>query len=329
DLTATAAGVDLSGVHASPTVPLDPGEPSLDAFCRVLENLAGGVEANWQGTVDDLDPEFLHDLRVAVRRTRSVLAQGRKVLPREVRDRYREGFGWLGAATGPARDLDVYVIEWERYVAPLPPEVATALHPVLDHISSRRAAEHEALARVLRSERYHDLLSSWREWLRDPGGGRPKQARRPIGRVAADRTRRAQERLLERGRTIEPPSPGEELHELRKDGKKLRYLLECFGTLFAPGPRKAFVQRLKALQDNLGEHQDAEVHAAQLRQIARHLQAGPGIAADTLAAIDHLTQHLESRRQAARVEFAHRFADYDTKATARIFDEALEPAARS
>ncbi|MBW3643767.1 MAG: hypothetical protein KY447_12730, partial [Actinobacteria bacterium] len=35
DLTATAAGVDLSGVHASPTVPLDPGEPSLDAFCRV------------------------------------------------------------------------------------------------------------------------------------------------------------------------------------------------------------------------------------------------------------------------------------------------------
>ncbi|MBW3650882.1 MAG: CHAD domain-containing protein [Actinobacteria bacterium] len=327
ELMAAAAEVDIAGFHGTPTVPLDPREPSLDAFCRVLDNLAGAVEANWQGTLDDLDPEFLHDLRVAVRRTRSVLAQGKKVLPGQVRDRYRDGFGWLGTATSPARDLDVYVMEWERYVAPLGPEAATALDPVLEHIRSRRATEHEALGRVLRSDRYRDLLSSWRAWLRDPGAGRPKQARRPIGKVAADRTRRAQQRLVERGRAIAPSSPGEELHELRKDAKKLRYLLECFGTLFAPAPRKSFVQRLKALQDNLGEHQDAEVHVAQLQQIARQLQAAPGIGADTLAAIDQLTQHLEIRRQEARADFAHRFADYDTKKTSRTFEEALEPAA--
>lgn len=326
ELVAPAAGVELGGFQSSPTVPLDHGEPSLDAFCKVLDNLAVAVEANWQGSVDDLDPEFLHDLRVAVRRTRSVLGQGSKVLPREVRNRYREGFGWLGTATGPARDLDVYVIEWERYVAPLTPDAASALHPVLEHISSRRVAEHEALAGVLRSDRYRDLLGSWRAWLRDPEGGRPKQARRPIGPVAVARTRRAQDRLVERGRAIDPSSPGEELHELRKDAKKLRYLLECFGSLFAPRPRKAFVQRLKSLQDNLGEHQDAEVHVAQLREISRHLQAAPGVGAHTLAAIDQLVQHMEIRRQAARADFVVRFADYDTKKTARTFKEALEPA---
>ncbi len=41
----------------------------------------------------------------------------------------REDFGWLGAATGPARDLDVYVIEWASYVAPLGAEVAASLVP--------------------------------------------------------------------------------------------------------------------------------------------------------------------------------------------------------
>lgn len=131
---------------------------------------------------------------------------------------------------------------------------------------------------------------------------------------------------MERGRAIEPSSPGEALHELRKDAKKLRYLLECFGSLFAPGARKAFVRRLKALQDNLGEHQDAEVHVAQLREISRHLQAAPGVGADTLAAIDQLAQHMEIRREAARADFTDRFADYDTKTTGRTLKEALEPA---
>lgn len=328
DLAATAAGIDLRGTVGSPTVPLDPGETALAGFRRVLDNLADAVEVNWQGTVDDLDPEFLHDFRVAVRRTRSVLAQGKRVLPDGVRDRYREGFGWLGMVTGPARDLDVYVIEWDRYVAPLAADASQALLPVLDHISGRRSVEHAALAEVLRSKRYATLLVEWRSWL---GGAGPaadgdKDALRPIGRVAADRTRSAQRQLLERGRAIGPSSPAEDLHELRKDAKKLRYLLECFGSVFAPVPRKAFVQRLKALQDNLGEHQDAEVHVAQLREISHDLHASASAGPDTLVAMGQLTEHLEGRRRAARLDFARRFQAYDTKQTSRTFDEALAPA---
>jgi CHAD domain-containing protein len=324
---AVAAGIDLTGFKGSPTVPLDRKEPARQAFRRVLANLAATIDANWQGTVDDVDPEFLHDLRVAVRRTRSVLAQGKGVLPPAVRDSYREGFGWLGAATGPARDLDVYVIEWDGYVAPLGPEGSGRLAPVLAHISGRRRAEHVALARVLRSARYRKLMTGWQGWLQggetgDEGGGTGPA----IGKVAAGRTARAQAQLLERGRSIGPETPAEVLHELRKDAKKLRYLLECFGSLYAPGPRKAFVQRLKALQDNLGEHQDAEVHASQLRDFATELHGKPGVGPDTLVAMGRLTEHLEQRRQSARDEFAQRFSAYDTKQTARTFTELVSSA---
>ena len=324
DLAAARADIELRRFTTSPTVALHHEEEALDAFRRVLVNLAGTVDANWQGTVDDIDPEFLHDLRVAVRRTRSVLAQGKQVLPAGVRDTYREGFGWLGTATGRARDLDVYVIECDGYVAPLGADTASALAPVLAHISRQREAEHLTLAKTLRSTRYRNLMRDWETWLNAPTMDRAgKDAGRPVGKVAAGRTIRAHEQLLAQGRSIGPESPAEELHELRKDAKKLRYLLECFGGLYAPGPRKAFVQRLKALQDNLGEHQDAEVHVSELRAMSSELHDQPGVGPETLVAMGQLTEHLERRRRSAREEFGQRFAAYDTKRTRRALGELL------
>lgn len=322
DAVAAAVGTDLAGFNGSPTVALRADEQAQEAFRRVLTNLAVAVDANWKGTVLHVDPEFLHDLRVAVRRTRSVLAQGKRVLPDRVRDTYRDGFGWLGTATGPARDLDVYMIEWDGYVAPLAADARAALAPVLHHLGAQRTVEHRRLAKVLRSARYRSLVTGWRRWLEEPAtdvSGR--DASRPIGPVAADRIGRAQAQLLSRGRSIGPTTAAEELHELRKDAKKLRYLLECLGGLYAPAPRKVFVQRLKALQDNLGEHQDTEVHVAELRRVAHDLHASVG--ADTMVAMGQLTEHLESRRRGARAEFAERFATYDTAKTAGALETLL------
>ncbi len=326
DTVVAAAGIDRRGFSSSPTVALGPDERALPAFRRVLANLAAAIDANWQGTVDDIDAEFLHDLRVAVRRTRSVLSQGRRVLPAEVRDRYREAFAWMGTITTPARDLDVYAIEWDSYVSPLGDDAAAALRPVLHHIEQRRRAEHAVLAEELRSVRYRETMAAWRAWLDDPmaGGGGPKEAGLPIGEVAADRIGRAQDQLVGRGRAIDDATPAEELHELRKDAKKLRYLLECFGGLYAPVPRKAFVQRLKAVQDNLGNHQDAEVHADQLRAISAELYDGDGVGPDTMVAMGRLTESLERVRQAARDEFSERFAAYHTKLTRRALKELLD-----
>ncbi len=324
EVAAAATGVAFGGFHISPTVPLHGGEPALAAFRRLLANLADTVEATWQGTVDDVDPEFLHDLRVAVRRTRSVLGQGKGVLPATVRHSYQDGFRWLGTVTGRARDLDVYVIEWDDYVAPLGPDGAAALAPVLDHIVRQRRAAHATMAAALRSKRHRQLMDGWQEWLGGPTPDRGgTEAELPIGDIATSRTAEAQRRLLVRGRAIGPDSPADDLHELRKDAKKLRYLVECFGSLYPSAPRKAFVQSLKALQDNLGEHQDAEVHVSELRAIPSQLQARRRPEPATLVAVGQLTEQLEGRRRAAREDFAGRFAAYDTKSTRRSFQRLL------
>ena len=324
EVAAKEAGVDLRGFQDRPSVPLDPSEPAAGGYRRVLANLAATVEANRQGTVDDVDSEFLHDFRIAVRRSRSILSHAKGVLPSEGRRHFGAELKWLGAATSPLRDADVYLIEWPGYVAPLDSESSAALGPLLAHIRARRAAEHAALVGELSSPRYRRLVTEWAAWLGEAEA--PAKGRRPLGTVVAARILDAQEQLLARGRPITPATPAEELHELRKDAKRLRYLLECFGGLLPASRRKPFVQRLKALQDNLGEHQDTEVHTAQLQAMSQELHGAPGVDAGTLIAMGRLTEIFEQRRQHAREEFAGRFRAYDTKQTARVLDELLQAA---
>ena len=328
DLAAQELAIDLGGHVDSPTVALDPSEPAAGGFRRVLANLADTIDAHRQGTVDAVDPEFLHDLRVAVRRTRSVLSHAKRVLPADGRDHFKAEFRWLGAVTSPLRDMDVYVIEWPGYVAALDPATAEALRPVVDHIERRRAAEHAILAGHLGSPRYQGLMTAWRAWLDGPATEKESSKRKEksapaLGPIVASRIAEAQEQLLSRGRGIGPDTAAEELHELRKDAKRLRYLLECFGGLLPASARKPFVQRLKAVQDNLGEHQDTEVHTSQLKAMSEELHGAPGITADTLLAMGRLTEVFDRRRQEAREQFAGRFAAYDTKPTARALAELL------
>jgi CHAD domain-containing protein len=324
-LCAAAAGVDLAGFTATATVPLEPAMAAIDGFRLVLANLANTITANWQGTIDQTDPEFLHDLRIAVRRSRVVLANAKQVLPAEILDQTRDELAWLANLTSTPRDLDAYLLEWSKYTDPLGAEVAPRLEPVRDLLEQRRTDGHVALERGLRSERAATLMNSWQAWLTEPSAGDalPARARRPLGPLVAKRITRAHDRLLERGRLIGPDTPAAQVHDLRKDAKKLRYLLECFGSLLPKGARKKYVKRLKALQDNLGEHQDAEVHVHMLRAVATELHE-TGASADTMVAIGQLTERLDQQRLAARIEFAERFADYDNPATQRALDAMLD-----
>ena len=330
DLTtvvARATNRPLEGRSSSPSVPLDAAEPAMSGYQRVLANLADTIEANRPGTIDDIDEEFLHELRVAVRRTRSVLTEGKRVLPDEVREAQREAFGELGQQTGPARDLDVYVAGWDAYVAPLGLTGDPGLEKVRREIERRRVIAHRELSDVLRSDRCRAMIERWRVWLAEPA--LPADPRQLLGPVVADRIEKAQDKVLLDGRKITPASPGERLHDLRKDAKKLRYLLECFGSLLPADERKAFVAQLKDLQDNLGAHQDAEVHLAQLRDLAHDLHERSVVDTDALLAMGRLSDQLERRRAEERAAFAKRFAQYDRKsnrkALARMLDEIRDP----
>lgn len=328
-MAATSAAIDLSGFAGVPGVPLDPGMTAIDGFRAVLTNLADTISANWHGAADQIDPEFLHDLRVAVRRTRTVLRQGKWVLPESVVGPAVDRFGSLGTLTGPLRDLDVYLLEWDSYTAMFEPVVLAALEPVREVLERRHEIASATLTSALQSPEATTWFAEWQHWLTEPmpDANRGVHADRQLGHEVARHIQRAQHKLVTDGRLVEPDTPAEEVHNLRKDAKKLRYLFECFASLLPEPERKSFVQRLKALQDNLGEHQDAEVHVGELRAISHELH-DDGASSATMRAIGQLTERLDERRVAARVAFAERFEAYDTPATRRALAAALEGIAR-
>ena len=185
------------------------------------------------GTIRDIDTEFLHDLRVAVRRTRSVLKLVGDVLP-AVAQKFRPEFKWLGDLTTPTRDLDVYLLGYPDMAASLVAATPEELDPFHAHLIRSRAAERRRLVRGLRSARFTRLTREWRlRWpqaaTQGPAAGRGPDA----ADLAAASIRRAHRRVLRQGRAITSGSPPERLHDLRKRCKELRYLLESFASLHA------------------------------------------------------------------------------------------------
>lgn len=298
---------------ASPTIPLDGAEAAAEAFRKVLTHLLQAIEVNLPGTIDDLDAEFLHELRVAVRRSRSVLSHAKRVLPADDVARARTELAWLGSITSPPRDLDVYQLEWGDYIRHLSPAAGDDLEAIRVHLDQQRRHAHRDLAAELGRDHTDDVLRWWRDVLTAPPTGPAVDAETPAGKVVRRQIRRAHRRLVEQGRAIDDASPAEEVHELRKDAKRLRYLLECFGGLYPGKPRKAFVARLKALQDNLGAHQDADVHGQHLRALTAQLAGQLPVA--TVLAAGQLIEQLDQRRTATRADFAERFAEFDSAAT--------------
>jgi CHAD domain-containing protein len=317
------AGIDLAGRHVEPGVTLDPDLPAIEGFRLVLANLAEAITVNLPGTIDDIDIEFLHDLRVAVRRTRSVLRHGRDVLAPDLLAWSEPAMRSIGDITSPPRDLDVQVIEWESHMEGLDDASIRAVEPVRRQLVADRNAAHVVLSEQLRGADVGAVLQRWHAALAvaiDPQDAGPGAAE-PIGAVVARRIHKAQRQLLDHGRAITPATPAEHVHDVRKDAKKLRYLLECFAGVLPGDGRKAFVKRLKRLQDLLGDHQDAEVQAGRLRTAADELP--PNTAPATYVAVGRLVEQLEEVRQTAREGFAERFDDYDSPTTRDALHEML------
>jgi CHAD domain-containing protein len=308
-----AAGGTPGGTNSRVGVELLPGQRSDAAAAAILRRLLEVVEDNLEGTLADLDAEFLHDLRVAVRRSRSVQRELRVVFPPEALAHYRAEFRWLQAVTGPARDYDVYVLEWGAMRALVPEEIRGDLEPVLRVLKDRRERAHRAMERDLRSDRATRLRRDWSTFLGElvalPADERPL-ADQAIGALAGARIAQVYKRMVRMGSAIGPDTPAEEYHEVRKKGKELRYLLELFGAqLFPADVVKPMIKTLKAMQDTLGRHQDREVQQATLREIGEQVSAMPG-RVPALMAMGVLLERLRADERAARGEFAERFAAF-------------------
>jgi CHAD domain-containing protein len=285
-------------------------EPAVPALARVFGHLYDAMLRNEAGMRADLDTEFLHDFRVAVRRTRSLLAVARPLVAADTLGGVADAFRALAAATGPARDLDVQLLGFDDLEAGLPGDFGPALEPLRAVLEDERDRARADLLSFLDGPGWALIHECWPPVLADMAAGRTITDDTPtIGALAAAAVTKAHRRLRRDGGRITADSPPEALHDLRKRSKVLRYRLEAFGPVLGPEVEDT-VRALKGLQDVLGTYQDCDVQVDSLRRQAAAVAAREPGTADTLVAIGVLVDRLYDDQRRAHDEFAAAFARF-------------------
>jgi CHAD domain-containing protein len=301
-----------------PCVPLAPDTPLRAAAAGVFRHLLRIMEANEAGVRDDIDPEFLHDYRVALRRTRTALAQMKGVLPAASARRFRAQFAELSHACGRLRDLDVELLRRGEYEAMLPVPLRAGLAGVFELLARARAQEQGAFAGVLAGAPYRRLKREWRAAVRDldSGASAGLDADEPVLRVARELARRHRDRVLAAMGEGEPIDDAG-LHRARIEVKKLRYVIEFFAVLL-PGA-DGVIERLGRVQDALGEYNDLRQQTARLGDALGAVAPRGRSAIEQAAAMGAVLATLERRRAKARARCARRLAELSGRAFSRAF----------
>ncbi|PVV23007.1 MAG: hypothetical protein B6D78_03790 [gamma proteobacterium symbiont of Ctena orbiculata] len=301
---------------------LDPDAPAHETARQIMLNLLDTLEANVDGTRANLDSEFLHDLRVATRRTRSAMSQIKGVFDVQQLAPFKQAFGWIGQITGETRDLDVYLLQYPDYQASLPKMVQDDLDPFHTFLQQHHKQAQAELVKKINSPHFRKSLKAWRSWLQDSGveSTQAPNAMSSTAELADKRIGKLYKRVLKDGIGIGHDSPAEQLHELRKDCKKLRYLMEFFQSLYPKPAIRELIKSLKVILDNLGEFQDLEVQAHSLEKFgAQMLQEGAP--ASALMAMGILVGRLLERQQQARDAFVDLFADFSSESKQNAFHQ--------
>jgi CHAD domain-containing protein len=283
-----------------------------DAMLVLLRHYRAIMDLNIPGMVEDLDTEFLHDFRVGLRRSRALLRRVPGVFAPARLAPFVDDLRWLGQVTSPPRDADVHALEFPAYIAALPAAQEAALAPLMARVGEERRIAHRDLVAALSSARMRRRWAAWGRFLdtQPPRSSRQSRARQPIAACALERTMRAARRVRREGRQIGAESPPAEYHELRKSCKNLRYLIDAFGEILPIKNLSKVTQRLKKLQDVLGEHQDLDVHRDAILRLHRALADDGVLPGETHDAMEHLVEELARRAARARGHFEAEFRGF-------------------
>jgi CHAD domain-containing protein len=289
-LAAFVRGDELEDGTAAPDEGfVQPPEDATDSgawFQRMLAEQYAEVLRHDPGVRLALEPEDLHRLRVAVRRTRALLRAARPVIDTSWSEPLRNELRWFGGVLGPRRDLDVLLENLRSAIAELDEPERSHAATLLDSLESERRAAQTQVAEALASDRYMQLLDALEDACRDP---------RLAGDVSLkDLAGREFKRLRKAMDDLGDEPSDDALHEVRILGKRARYTGELAeGEVGKKAER--FVGAAKDFQDVLGAHQDAIVAEARLRELLASA-AGPGAA----FAAGRLVERERQRRREAR-----------------------------
>jgi CHAD domain-containing protein len=292
-----------AGAHPEP-VKTRGSDPLLTLIGDYLRLMLEQIRHEEARVRESADPDAVHKMRVAIRRTRSVLRTFDHLFPGDKAESLNGELHWLAGMLGEVRDADVHQAAIDDFQATLPDDAAVGLQPYLQHVKDAHSQARAALLAAMTGERYVALLDQLDNLV--ASGPEVGVLRRYgdllIADCAASSAATGVRKILKRGRRIASDSPAEKLHRLRIEGKRLRYLLEFFSEA-QPKRWRSLLKALRELQNVLGEYQDARVALERAGEFARKITPDRNTKA-LLLALGRLEQYEQQRMVTGRAQFA-------------------------
>jgi CHAD domain-containing protein len=270
-----------------------------EAVRKVLRNQYDLMLANEDGSRLGDDIEHVHDMRVAVRRMRVAFRLFGGYFQRGALKRFQKNLRETGRALGAVRDLDVFNREAMRYLRQQPKRRRRDLDPLLNQWHQQRENARLALIAYLDGQRYRSFVQDFWDFVSTPGASAEVV---PLGEprryLVRDVLSSTVWQLYETVRAYDRAVDGAALttlHALRIETKYLRYVLEFFEGVMGPDT-PWMIREVIALQDHLGDIQDAEVAKAILQDFMA--QNAPDQASLSEADLTHITAYLTHRLDA-------------------------------
>ena len=204
----------------------------------------------------DVDPEGVHQARVATRRLRSDLRTFRSLVEPDFASTVRDELGWLATTLGDVRDGDVLLERFHRRAAELAATEQAGADAIVATLEDDRNAAHARLLETLRSSRYAELLEILVRAANAPELS--DSSRAPAGDVVPELVRRPWHSLKKRVKALDESPTDEQLHQIRIRTKRLRYAADAVVPIVGK-PARTFARAAAGLQEVLGDLQDAVV----------------------------------------------------------------------
>ena len=249
------------------SAPISPVQPEAEApasehLKSALAQHVGWLMAHDPGTRLSTEIESLHQMRVATRRLRAVLHTCRPILLPAWVTSLEQELRWLSEVLGPARDLDVQIGYFIDESGRLPYRDRLLLAEFLAHLRTQRVAVQQVMLSELTSARYFELIHRLQQAAQAPSVVESPMGIRELAEGEFRKLRKAVRRLR-------PSSLDVALHKIRIKTKRARYAAEL-ARISVGKPAIRFMKAARAVQDLLGQHQDAIQAERYLRQFVEY-----------------------------------------------------------
>lgn len=311
--------------NVKPAIPIKPETPARTAAYSIIDTMLSVSAKTEAGVIDDIDSEFLHDYRVCMRKIRSVLSLMKNVFTAGHTDALKQAFREIASETNRLRDLDVYLLGQQVLTDMLPDTLARGLEVMFKDFAERRRLEQERIAKFFASAAYKQKIRHAKQLLvAAKRGSESQHAKTPAYQLAKQEIGNRYKKINRIGRKITGTAPDEQVHELRIECKKLRYLLEFYQPLLPQEHAEQFVKRLKKLQTCLGDFNDYAVQQQSLLDYVVRANSRPG-KKEVALAVGGLIAILNQKQQVARSKVQSLFAEFDSKPTRDSMDVMFTP----